>query len=221
MTGIKLSGGQFEAPNTWMPGPIIGAFFCLYLILDIYSRRNVGWEVHERESADLAASLVQRAVWAEGCTTRPLVLHADNGFRTGGRPMKGATMKAALEKPGITASCSRPRASNDNPFSEALFRTCKYRPDWPTGGFATTADAQKWVQGFATWYNAEHLHSKVRFVTPNMRHSGQEGEFSPNAPVSMQMPEPKTRPDGPGKSVTGSPSGPSGSTRNANKPPQK
>ena len=157
---------------TWMPGPIIGAFFYLYLILDIYSRKIVGWEVHERESADLAASLVQRAVWAEGCTTRPLVLHADNGS-----PMKGATMKATLEKLGITASYSRPRVSNDNPFSEALFRTCKYRPDWPTGGFATKADAQKWVQGFATWYNAEHLHSKVRFVTPNMRHSGQEGEI--------------------------------------------
>ena len=84
-------------------------------------------------------------------------------------------MKATLEKPGITASCSRPRASHDNPFPEALFRTCKYRPDWPTGGFATKADAQRGVQGFATRYNAEPLHSKVRFVTPNMRHSGPEG----------------------------------------------
>jgi putative transposase len=88
--------------------------------------------------------------------------------------MKGATMKATLEKLGIIASCSRPRVSNDNPFSEALFRTCKYRPDWPTKGFATKAQAQAWVKGFANWYNGEHLHSAIRFVTPNMRHSGQE-----------------------------------------------
>ena len=70
-----------------------------------------------------------------------------------------------------------PRASHDDPICEALFRTCKYRPDWPTGGFATKADAQKWVQGSATRYNAGHLHSMVRFVTPNMRHDGQEGEI--------------------------------------------
>ena len=114
---------------TWMPGPIRGGFFYLYLILDIYSRKIVGWEVHEREGAELAADLVRRAVWAEGCLTRPLVLHADNGS-----PMKGATMKATLERLGVIASYSRPRVSDDNPFSEALFHTCKYRPDWPASG---------------------------------------------------------------------------------------
>ena len=70
--------------------------------------------------------------------------------------MKGATMKTTMEKLGITASYSRPRVSNDNPFSETLFRTCKYRPDWPTKGFATRADAQVWVKSFARWYNGEH-----------------------------------------------------------------
>ncbi|WP_344559757.1 DDE-type integrase/transposase/recombinase, partial [Kitasatospora saccharophila] len=117
---------------TWMPGPIAGMFFYLYLIVDIFSRKIVGWEVHERENAELAAALTRRAVLAEGCTLRPLVLHADNGS-----PMKGATMKTTMEKLGIIASYSRPRVSNDNPFSEALFRTCKYRPDWPNKGFAT------------------------------------------------------------------------------------
>ena len=133
---------------TWMPGPIAGMFFYLYLIVDIFSRKIVGWEVHESESADLAAALIRQAVLAEGCTLRPLVLHADNGS-----PMKGATMKVTMEKLGITASYSRPRVSNDNPFSEALFRTCKYRPDWPSKGFATKADAQAWVKSFTTWYN--------------------------------------------------------------------
>jgi transposase InsO family protein len=154
---------------TWMPGPVAGMFFYLYLIVDIFSRKIVGWEVHERESADLAAVLIRQAVLAEGCTLRPLVLHADNGS-----PMKGATMKTTLEKLGITASYSRPRVSNDNPFSEALFRTCKYRPDWPTKGFATRADAQAWVKSFASWYNGEHLHSAIRFVTPGARHDGRD-----------------------------------------------
>ena len=94
--------------------------------------------------------------------------------------MKGATMKVTLEKLGITASCSRPRVSNDNPFSEALFRTCKYRPDWPKKGFATKACAQTWVKSFASWYNGDHLHSMIRFVTPNMRHAGQDSDALAN-----------------------------------------
>ncbi|WP_165937712.1 integrase core domain-containing protein [Antarcticimicrobium sediminis] len=88
--------------------------------------------------------------------------------------MKGATMKVTIEKLGITASYSRPRISNDNPFSEALFRTCKYRPNWPTKGFATKAEAQAWVNSFANWYNGEHLHSTIRSVTPNARHAGRD-----------------------------------------------
>ena len=154
---------------TWLPGPIAGMFFYLYLIVDIFSRKIVGWEVYEREAADLAAVVVQKAVLAEKCHQNPLVLHADNGS-----PMKGATMKVTLEKLGITASYSRPRVSNDNPFSEALFRTCKYRPEWPSKGFATLVDAQIWVQAFVAWYNDEHQHSAIRFVTPNARHTGIE-----------------------------------------------
>ena len=152
---------------TWMPGPVAGMFFYLYLIVDIYSRKIVGWEVHDRESSEHAATLIRKAVMAEGCLMRPLVLHADNGS-----PIKGATMKTTMEKLGITASYSRPRVSNDNPFSEALFRTFKYRPNWPSKGFATKVDAQAWVKSFADWYNDEHLHSAIRFVTPNARHGG-------------------------------------------------
>lgn len=154
---------------TWLPGPIAGAFFYLYLILDIFSRKIVGWEVHERETADFAAQMLERAVWAETCLTSPLVLHADNGS-----PMKGATMKATMERLGIIASFSRPRVSNDNPFSEALFRTCKYMPDWPSRGFATLDAARAWVHGFVRWYNVEHRHSAIRFVTPDQRHRGED-----------------------------------------------
>ena len=188
---------------TWMPGPVAGMFFYLYLIVDIFSRKIVGWEVHERESAELAAMLIRKAVLAERCTLRPLVLHADNGS-----PMKGATMKTTMEKLGIIASYSRPRVSNDNPFSEALFRTCKYRPDWPHKGFATKEDAQAWVKSFATWYNGEHLHSAIRFVTPAARHTGHDRATLANraslyANARLQNPERWT-----GKTRNWQPAGP-------------
>lgn len=96
-----------------MPGPIAGAFFYLYLIVDVFSRKIVGWEVHDRETADFAAALLRRAVWSEQCLSHPLVLHADNGG-----PMKGATMTVTMERLGVIASFSRPRVSNGNP----LFR---------------------------------------------------------------------------------------------------
>ena len=166
---------------TWLPRPIAGLFFYLYLIVDIYSRKIVGWEVHERESAELAAGLLERAVWAEGCVTRPLILHADNGS-----PMKGATMKVTMERLGVTASFSRPRVSNDNPFSEALFRTCKYVPSWPAKGFASIEEARAWVMDFARWYNTQHQHSAIRFVTPEARHRGDDAALLANRHVVYQ-----------------------------------
>ncbi|WP_299842807.1 IS3 family transposase [uncultured Jannaschia sp.] len=160
---------------TWLPGPIAGAFFYLYLIVDIWSRKIVGWEVYERETAESAAQVLKRAVWSEKCFTSSLVLHADNGS-----PMKGATMKTTMERLGVTVSFSRPRVSNDNPFSEALFRTCKYVPDWPTRGFATVEEARVWDQGFVRWYNPGHHHSAIRFVTPDQRHRGDDRPFLAN-----------------------------------------
>lgn len=193
--------------STSVSEAVAGMFFYLYLIVDIFSRKIVGWEVHERESAELAAVLIRQAVLAEGCTLRPLVLHADNGS-----PMKGATMKVTMEKLGITASYSRPRVSNDNPFSEALFRTCKYRPDWPSKGFASKADAQDWVKSFASWYNGQHLHSAIRFVTPDARHAGHDRAALASPPVSMQRRAHETRNAGQAKPATGNLPGPSGST---------
>ena len=109
--------------------------------MDIFGRKIVGCEVHEREPADLAAILIGQAMLAKGRHLRSLVLRADNGS-----PMKGATMKVAMEKLGITASYSRPRASNDNPSSQAVLRTCKYRRDWQIECFAITAKCGEQIQ---------------------------------------------------------------------------
>jgi Transposase and inactivated derivatives len=150
---------------TWLGGPARGVFFYLFMILDLYSRKIVSWEVCERETSEEASRVLERAVLAEGCIDRPLVLHADNGS-----PMKGATLLETLRRLEIEPSFSRPRVSNDNAFSEAVFRTCNYVPDFPVRGFATIDQARTWVAGFVRWYNGEHLHSALRYVTPNDRH---------------------------------------------------
>jgi putative transposase len=144
-----------------------GRYWYLYLIMDLFSRKIVGWEIHDRESGDLARELVSRTVMREHCAGQPLVLHSDNGS-----PMKASTLKAKLDELGIRSSHSRPRVSNDNAYSESLFRTLKYCPQWPSGGFATLKDARQWMLTFSCYYNEEHRHSGIRFVTPDQRHQG-------------------------------------------------
>lgn len=153
---------------TWLPAALKGTYYSWYMILDLYSRKIVGHEVHAVESADHASVLIRRASLAEGLSGRPLVLHSDNGGA-----MKGSTMLATLEALGIAPSFSRPRVSNDNPYAEALFRTGKYRPEYPTRPFADVAAAQAWVLRFVRWYNEDHQHSGIRFVTPAQRHTGE------------------------------------------------
>jgi transposase InsO family protein len=152
---------------TYLKSPVRGVFWYLYLLLDIWSRKIVGWTVEATESSAHAATLFQAACAAATTDPTGLVLHADNGG-----PMKGATMLATLERLGVLASFSRPGVSNDNPFSEALFRTIKYRPDFPREPFADAASASRWVAAFVAWYNEEHRHSAIRFVTPAERHAG-------------------------------------------------
>lgn len=156
---------------TYLPSSIRGRFFYLYLVEDIWSRRIVGFEVHEEESMELSAALVLTTCTAEGVDPRGLVLHSDNGG-----PMRGSTMLATLNHLGIVASFSRPSVSDDNPFVESLFRTLKYRPAYPYRPFETVKQARAWVAEFATWYNTEHRHSGIRFVTPNERHDGREDD---------------------------------------------
>jgi len=149
-----------------------GTFFYLYMVLDVWSRKIVGFVVHEVESSELSAALFEACFTAEGVLPGILVLHADNGS-----PLKGATMLAKLLELGVAASFSRPSVSNDNPFSESAFRTAKYRPDFPSKPFDSVEDARAWAADFVRWYNTEHLHSSIHFVTPEDRHAGRHLEI--------------------------------------------
>jgi transposase InsO family protein len=138
-------------------------------VIDVWSRRVVGWTVHERESADLAAALIQNICIETSVDSAGLVLHSDNG-----KPMRGSTMLAMLQWLGIVPSFSRPHVSNDNPYSESLFRTLKQTPAYPTLPFASAGTARAWVTRFVAWYNTEHRHSGIRYVTPDQRHRGED-----------------------------------------------
>jgi len=137
--------------------------------MDVWSRRIVGWTVERRESPELAAELVTRVCQDDGLDPRGLVLHSDNG-----NAMRGNTMLATLQWLGIVPSFSRPHVSDDNPYSEALFRTLKHGPTYPRLPFATIVRAQLWVARFVAWYNGTHRHSAIRYVTPDERHQGRE-----------------------------------------------
>ncbi|MCB1809203.1 MAG: IS3 family transposase [Candidatus Competibacteraceae bacterium] len=152
---------------TYLKTTTFGRYLYLYLFVDLYSRKIVGWRVHECEDNEHAAELVTDIVRREGVERDRLVVHSDNGG-----PMKGATLLATMQRLGIVPSYSRPAVSNDNPYSEALFRTLKYRPNYPTKPFHTEAVANAWVDGFVQWYNHAHRHSAIRFVTPAQRHAG-------------------------------------------------
>lgn len=154
---------------TWLPGPAKGIFFYLYLILDLYSRKIIAWDIWLEESAENASLLVRRGMLSEQRIhpLQPLVLHSDNGS-----PMKGSSLLETLYQLGITPSRSRPRVSNDNPYAESIFRTCKYRPSYPSKGFYDLTEARTWVLSFVGWYNQEHRHSGLNFLTPNQRHDG-------------------------------------------------
>ena len=157
---------------TYMKSPVKGLYYYLYLTMDIFSRFIVGWVVEEVESGDHAARLITQACREQGVTEDSLTLHSDNGG-----PMKGATMLCTLQKLHVAPSFSRPSVSDDNPFSESLFKTLKYRPSYPDGAFASLDEARTWVGKFVHWYNTEHLHSGIRFVTPKSRHDGQDAEI--------------------------------------------
>jgi len=170
---------EATAPNqlwswdiTYLSTTVRGLFFYLYLILDVYSRKIVGWEVYAEESAEHAASTFRKSYLREGIAGRPLVLHSDNGS-----PMKGATMLGTLQKLGVMPSFSRPSVSNDNPYSEAMFKTLKYHPGFPDQPFDTLEQARQWVTGFTKWYNEEHRHSALKFVTPGQRHRGEDKDI--------------------------------------------
>jgi putative transposase len=154
---------------TYLPSPVKGEFYYLYTVLDIYSRKIVGWEVHREESADHATTLLESTYIREGVQRDQVALHQDNGG-----PMKCGTFLARLQELGVATSFSRPGVSDDNPYIEALFRTLKYRPEYPDRPFASLAAARDFVARFVIWYNTHHRHSDIRFVTPEQRHAGHD-----------------------------------------------
>lgn len=190
--GLAKRRGKARSPRTYKPEPYVatgpnqtwtwditflptivkGSFYYLYMIMDIFSRKIVGWEVHEQQSDKLASELARRAYLSEGIAGKNLVLHSDNGS-----PMKGATMLATLQKLGIAKSFSRPSVSNDNPYSESLFKTLKYKPGYPVKPFESLEDSRGWVLKFVRWYNEEHKHSGLKFISPNLRHQGKDNEI--------------------------------------------
>jgi len=171
-THIATAPGQVWCWDmTYLPAQVQGRWFHLYLILDLYSRKIVGWEVHDTDHSDHAAHLVHRTALAEGIaalTNKP-VLHGDNGST-----LKATTVLAMLNWLGVKPSYSRPRVSDDNAFAESVFRTAKYRPEFPPQGFADLDAARAWAASFVQWYNVEHRHSSIRYVTPAQRHAGED-----------------------------------------------
>jgi putative transposase len=175
----QISSYEATAPNqvwmwdiTYLNGPIKGQFYYLYMIIDLFSRDIVGWEVWETEDSHHASELIKRTCLKQKrLTTQPLVLHSDNGT-----PMKGATMLETLYKLGITPSNSRPRVSNDNAYAESIFKTLKYRPNYQPKGFASIEEARTWVASFVRWYRYEHHHSGIKFLCPADLHEGRGQE---------------------------------------------
>ena len=157
---------------TYLAAAVRGQFFFLYLFLDIFSRKIVGWEVYETQSAELAQQVVVKACLRERISKDQLRLHSDNGS-----PMKGATMLATLERLGVMPSFSRPSVSNDNAYSESTFRTLKYSSQVPSKPFDSVDQAREWVTQFVDWYNLVHRHSSIRFVAPDQRHRGEDKEI--------------------------------------------
>jgi putative transposase len=149
---------------TWLPTTVRGLYLHLYLVMDVWSRRIVGWHIAENESADTAAQLITRICRDSNVDPRGLVLHSDNGM-----PMRGSTMISTLQWLGVVPSFSRPHVSDDNPYSEGQFRTMKYRPEFPDR-FGCIQDSRAFSQGFFRWYNEEHHHSGLALLTPAMVH---------------------------------------------------
>jgi transposase InsO family protein len=171
-THIATAPGQVWCWDmTYLPAKVMGRWFHLYLILDLYSRKIVGAEVHDSDDSAHAVHLVRRTALTEGIAamdTKP-VLHGDNGST-----LKATTVLAMLNWLGIKPSYSRPRVSDDNAFAESLFRTAKYRPEFPAQGFEALDGARAWAAEFVRWYNVEHRHSGIRYVSPQQRHTGQD-----------------------------------------------
>lgn len=154
---------------TWLPSRVKGQFYYLYMVEDLYSRYGVHWEVFAEENSEHTCQVIEQSMWREKCLLDPPVLHRDNGS-----VLKSQMVTQKLYELGIASSHSRPRVSNDNAYVESMFRTLKYSPRWPSQGFESLEAAREWANEFMQWYNEEHKHSALKFVTPAQRHRGED-----------------------------------------------
>jgi len=157
---------------TYLPTTVQGIFFYLYLFMDIYSRKIVGWQIYKKQSSELASEIIKDIAINENIHPNDVTLHSDNGS-----PMKGATFLTTLQKLGIMPTFSRPSVSDDNPYSESLFKTLKYTPTYPSKPFDDIESSRRWCDTFVTWYNNSHCHSGIQFVTPVQRHLQQDKDI--------------------------------------------
>jgi putative transposase len=163
---------KLKGPQTW-------SYFHLYVILDIFSRYVVGWMVADRESAILAQTLIEQTCTKQGIESDQLILHADRG-----PSMKSKLVAHLLADLGITKTHSRPYTSDDNPYSEAHFKTLKYRPGFPER-FGSIQDAKSYCQTFFKWYNTVHKHSGIAMLTPQDVHYEQATQVLENRQLTL------------------------------------
>lgn len=168
----EIASHEVNGPNqvwvtdiSWLPGPVKGLFYYLYFVMDLYSRKIVGYEVYQEEQSLHLGDVVKRAVL--GVAGTPRILHSDNGS-----PMKGIHLLELCYSLGIVNTYSRPRVSNDNAHIEAVFKTVKYCPAYPYGGFGGLKEAREWIYSFVEGYNHFHRHSAIKYVTPDEKHAG-------------------------------------------------
>lgn len=155
-----------------LPTTMRACHYYLYLVIDLYSRCIVAWQVHDVECAEHASALMRDYAWEHQITPQQVCLHSDNGA-----VMRAGKLVATLQALGIARSYSRPAVSNDNPYVESVLHTLKYRPDLRLVPFASLDEARAWVAAVVNWYNHEHRHSGIRYVTPRQRHEGKDGEI--------------------------------------------
>lgn len=193
---------QATAPNqvwAWdisrLRGPVVRSWCYLYGLLDIYSRKIIGWTIDTTESDKVARALITTTCRREGGGRDTLTLHSDRGAQ-----MTSTTIAELLDDLGVTRSLSRPRTSNDNPYWEANFKTVKYRPDY-SARFESIEEARSWMRRFVAWYNAEHYHSGIGYLHPADAHAGTADTVI--APPARPCSTPPSRPTRTGSGAAG------------------
>jgi putative transposase len=166
---------------TKLKGPEKWTYYYLYVIVDIYSRYTVGWMLAHREQSELAQTLINRTIEKQNVSMNQLTIHSDRG-----PSMTSHGVADLLSSLGVTRSLSRPHVSNDNPFSESQFKTLKYRPDFPQR-FGSYEDGVSHCRRFFEWYNNEHYHSGIGYVTPTSLHYGQADQVIENRQRTLEV----------------------------------